>query len=391
MSRKIKVLHIITRLDKGGSAENTFLTVKGLDKERFEVSLMCGPADDPRQERRTQVEECGIPFIFLPQLVRNIHLVRDPVALFKIYRFLKKEKFDMVHTHTSKAGLLGRFAAKLAKTPLIIHTPHGHVFYGYFGPLKTRLFILLERLAGRITDRIIALTQNEKEDYTAQRIAGKDRCVVIPSGIELAQFRELSQDEKAELKKEIGIPENFAVVGTAGRLVPVKDPGSLIEASRHIIARFPETCFLFAGDGPLKKYLQKKAVSMGIEENIFFLGWRDDVARILSLLDIFCLPSLNEGMGRVLAEAMALGKPIVASRAGGIPDLITHGRNGFLVPPQNPEELAGHIQRLLEDKGLREKMGREGQDTVSELTHETMVQKIENMYQELMTDKTSPT
>jgi glycosyltransferase involved in cell wall biosynthesis len=385
MPDKIKVLHIITRLDKGGSAENTFLTVKGLDKKKYDVILMSGPVQDPSQERRTQVEECGIPYIHNPVLVRNINMVYDAIALFKIWRFLAKEKFDVVHTHTSKAGLLGRFAARLTGTPLVVHTPHGHVFFGYFGPLKTKIFILFEKLANRMTDRIVALTHSEKEDYISYRTCPEEKLKVIHSGIELNKFQGLPLAEKIKLKKEVGLPEDSFVVGTAGRLVPVKGPEFLIKASQAIIPKHPNTYFLFAGDGPLKEDLQKKAKEAGGEKNIVFLGWRDDIAHILSIFDVFCLPSLNEGMGRVLVEAMAHGIPIVASEVGGIPDLVTHGKNGFLVPPKDPEELAKHIQILIEDEEKRKKMGEAGKKMAPRFSHDTMVKNIAELYEKLLT------
>ncbi len=385
MPDKIKVLHIITRLDKGGSAENTFLTVKGLDKKRYDVTLMSGPVQDPSQERRSQVEECGVQYIHIPVLVRKVNVVYDAIALFKIWRFLAKKKFDIVHTHTSKAGLLGRFAAKFAGVPLVVHTPHGHVFFGYFGPLKTKIFILLEKLANRMTDKIVALTHREKADYISYRTCPEEKMTVIHSGVELNKFQEYPLAEKTKLKKEVRLPEDSFVVGTAGRLVPVKGPEFLIKASQTIIPKHPNTYFLFAGDGPLKKDLQKKAKEAGEEKNIVFLGWRDDIAHILSIFDVFCLPSLNEGMGRVLVEAMANGIPIVASEVGGIPDLVTPGKNGFLVPPKNPEELANHIQILIEDEEKRKKMGESGKKMAQRFSHKTMVEKIAELYEELLT------
>ncbi len=387
MPDKIKVIHIITRLDKGGSAENTFLTVKGLDKEKYDVTLMSGPVDDPSQERRKQVEDSGVQYIHISKLVRNLNVLYDSIALFKISRFLAKEKFDIVHTHTSKAGLLGRFAAKLAGIPHIVHTPHGHVFFGYFGLLKTKIFIFLEKLAARIADKIVTLTSREKSDYISCKIAGEEKFVVIHSGIELSKYQKLSQDEKTKLKKEIGLPSNSFVVGTVGRLVPVKAPELLIKASQPIFTQYPDTYFVFAGDGPLKEDLYTAAKEIGGEKNIVFLGWRDDAHRILSIFDVFCLPSLNEGMGRVLAEAMAHGIPIVASAVGGIPDLVIHEKNGFLVPSQNTEELAKYIQVLIADEEKRKKMGEAGKKMASRFSSETMIKKIADLYEELMTRK----
>lgn len=384
MSNKIKVLHIITRLDKGGSAENTFLTVTGLDKNNYDVTLMGGTVTDPKQDRRRQIEESGISYIFIPELIRNIRPIKDIKALFKIYRILRKEKFDIVHTHTSKAGLLGRLAAKLTGVPIIIHTPHGHVFFGYFGPFKTRIFIFLEKLASFISDKIVALTNREKEDYVLFKIADEDKFVVICSGVELERFKELPSKEKQNFKKELGIQENSLIVGTVGRLVPVKGAEFLIEAAKHIIPKYPDTLFIFTGDDYLRHDLEKKAYELGIRENIIFLGWRDDVARILSIYDVFVLPSLNEGMGRALVEAMALEKPIVASNVGGIPDLVIHGKNGYLVPSKNPVNLAKHIQILLEDKGKRESMGQEGKNIAMNFSAEKMVKNITKLYEQLL-------
>ncbi len=384
MPNKTKVLHVITRLDKGGSAENTFLTLKGMDRTRYDVALISGSIEDPTQDRRQQIQEMGIKHFFIPELVRNISFIKDCKALFKLYCFLRKEKYEIVHTHTSKAGLLGRIAAKLAGTPIVIHTPHGHVFFGYFGPMRTNFFIRLEKIASLITDKIIALTNREKKDTIAFKVAKEDKLTVIHSGIELDKFTQSSTQDIRLLKNNLGIQEKALIVGTAGRLVPIKGPEYLIKAAEKILQIHKNIFFLFAGDGYLKEDLAALAQDLGIEKNILFLGWKDNAAEIISLYDIFVLPSLNEGMGRVLVEAMALGKPIVASNIGGIPDLIFHGKNGFLVPPQKPDELAQYIQFLLEDKNIRKMMGQEGKELAQHFSAEQMVQKIESLYNHLL-------
>ncbi len=392
----IKVLHIITRFDKGGSAQNTYLSLLGLKKKNYQLSLVSGLSlesemkheETKAKEKDIQILESeGIEFIQCPFLLRRINVIKDLKAFFDIWRIIKKYNPLIVHTHSSKAGLMGRLAAKLAGAPIIVHTPHGHVFFGYFGPFKTKLFIILEKLASRITDKIVALTNREKKDHILFKIAEEDKFSVIYSGIELNILKESSSEEKQNLKKELGIPENSLIVGTAGRLVPVKGPEFLVKSSQYIISKYPDTYFMFTGDGPLEQDLKRKALEMGISENIIFLGWRDDVAKIISIYDIFVLPSLNEGMGRVLAEAMALGKSIVASNVGGIPDLVIHGKNGFLVPPKNPEELAKYIQVLLEDKDKREKMGLAGKEMALNFGAESMVEKIASLYEELLIQK----
>jgi glycosyltransferase involved in cell wall biosynthesis len=176
-------------------------------------------------------------------------------------------------------------------------------------------------------------------------------------------------------------------VGTAGRLVPVKGPEFLVKAAKYMISKYPDAYFIFTGDGPLENGLRRKALEMGISDNVIFLGWRDDVAKIISIYDIFVLPSLNEGMGRVLAEAMALGKPIVASNIGGIPDLVIHGKNGFLVPPKNPKELVKYIQVLIEDKDKRVKMGLKGKEISLNFGAKSMIERIASLYEELLIQK----
>ena len=392
----IKVLHIITRFDKGGSAQNTYLSLLGLRKKNYQLSLVSGLSLESEmkyeeikaKEKDIQILKSeGIEFTQCPFLLRRINIIKDLKAFFDIWRIIKKYNPLIVHTHSSKAGLMGRLAAKLAGTPIIVHTPHGHVFFGYFGPLKTKLFIILEKLASRITDKIVALTNREKKDHILFKIAEEDKFSVIYSGIELNILKESSSEEKQNLKKELGIPENSLIVGTAGRLVPVKGPEFLVKASKYITSKYPDTYFMFTGDGPLEQDLKRKALEMGISDNIIFLGWRDDLAKIISIYDIFVLPSLNEGMGRVLVEAMALGKSIVASNVGGIPDLVIHGKNGFLIPPKNPKELAKYIQVLLEDKDKREKMGLAGKEMAYNFTGERMVEKIANLYKKLLTQK----
>ena len=393
---RIKVLHIITRFDKGGSAQNTYLTLLGLKKGNFKSSLISGlsfESEMKQEEIKANIKDIqrlkseNIKFIKCPSLVRRINILKDLKAFFDIWRIIKKNGPLIVHTHTSKAGLLGRLAAKLAGIPIIIHTPHGHVFFGYFRPFKTKVFIILEKLAARITDKIVALTNKERDDYILFKIADEEKFAVINSGVELNKFKELPFNENRNFKKELGIPENSLTIGTVGRLEPVKGHEFLVKAAKHIIPKYPDSIFIFTGDGYLKQNLEKKAFDLGIKENIIFLGWRDDVPKIISIFDIFVLPSLNEGMGRVLVEAMALGKPIVASGIGGIPDLVAHGKNGFLIPPKNPKELAKYIQVLLEDKDKRKKMGLAGKEMASNFSEEKMVERIDNLYKKLLNQK----
>lgn len=387
---KIKVIHVITRFDKGGSAENTFLTLQGLDKDKYEVILIQGLAEESRmgpeetaavERNLEEAETCGVKVITIPELVRNINLLSDFKALLTLIRIFKKENPRIVHTHTSKAGILGRWAAFFGKVKIIIHTPHGHVFWGYFNKWKTVFFIILERLSALITDRIIALTEREKNDHLQFRIAPEEKFTVIHSGVDLTAFSE-TRINSIKMREKLGILPEAVVVGTVGRLTPIKGQRYLLKAAAGISPRIEALFFVFLGDGELAGELAKTSSLLGIK-NVKFLGWRQDVSEIMSTFDIFVLPSLNEGMGKVLIEAMALGKPIVASDVGGIPDLVTHNHNGLLVPPANVERLAYSISLLYHDAAKRKEMGNRGKVIAAEYSAELMVRKIERLYAEV--------
>lgn len=386
---KTKVIHVITRFDKGGSAENTFLTVKGLDKDKYEVILIRGLAEESLMGREEaaavernlrDAEKNGVKVITINELVRNIHPLNDLKALFALIRVFKNEKPRIVHTHTSKAGILGRWAAFLAKVEIIAHTPHGHVFWGYFNKWKTACFIMLERLSALITDKIITLTEQEKKDHLRFKIAFDEKFTVIHSGVDLTSFSEL-RINAATMRERLGIPPEAIVVGTAGRLTPIKGQRYLLETAAVISPLNPDLFFIFLGDGELAPDLSTMATSLGIK-NVMFLGWREDVSEVMSTFDIFVLPSLNEGMGKVLIEAMALGKPIVASNVGGIPDLVVHNHNGLLVPPANVKGLLDGINVLLHDPAKRKEMGDRGKVVAADYSAAAMILEIERLYDE---------
>ena len=392
---KIKTIHIITRLDKGGSAENTLLTVMGLDREIYDVVLVHGLSiesnmaeDEFRAVEKSlmDVEKEGVRVITIPSLVRRIHLFYDLRAFFALIKILRNERPDIVHTHTSKAGILGRWAAFFVRVPVIIHTPHGHVFWGYFGKLKTRIFILLEKISALVTDRLVMLTEQEKIDHLHFHIAPENKFSVVHSGINLDEFSNTSVDPAA-MKRRLGIPEDNLIVGTVGRLTSIKGHRYLIEAARKIAGSRPDTTFVILGDGELLDELKNMVTRSDIEENIKFLGWRSDVAEVMSTFDIFALPSLNEGMGRVLVEAMALGRPIVASNIGGIPDLVVDCENGYLVPVGDVETLAARIKKLLDDPEKREEMGECGKKIAIDYSANAMVEKIDRVYRKLVVSR----
>jgi glycosyltransferase involved in cell wall biosynthesis len=386
---KIKIVHVITRFDKGGSAENTFLTVCGLDKDRYDVVLVTGAshprnAEDPEAEaiqaNVTAARANQVKLINLRHLVRDFKPCSDIVAFFSLLNILWREKPLIVHTHTSKAGILGRWAAFLCRVPIIVHTPHGHVFWGYFSHWQTRLFIFLERWTARITTAIVSLTPQEKEDHLHFGIALEKKFRIIHSGVDIGRYMRPVADVK-EIRQSLNLPERSFIVGTVGRLTAIKGHIHLLKAAVGLLTALPGVIFLFAGEGELHEDLSKFAADNGIAENVRFLGWRADVAALLSIVDVFVFPSLNEGMGKAVVEAMAMGKPVVASNVGGIPDLIIPGENGLLVPPADGTALAEAIMALYANPEKRKEMGEKGRGKALAYSSETMLNKINGLYE----------
>lgn len=387
MKEKLKVLHIITRLDKGGSSENTSLTVSGLDKKRFDVTLIYGKTNDPDGQIKSALSNNEINYRIIPQLVRQVNPWSDLIAFLKLYAIMKKENFNIVHTHTSKAGILGRWAAKLAGVKVIIHTPHGHIFYGYFGPIRNKLFILLERLTARITDKIITLTQRGKDEHIKFKIAKADKFVPIYSGIELERFINSNYDP-IPMRESLGISPNGPVIGTITRLEPVKGNIYFIEAISQVIKIFPTLKVIITGDGTQRKMIENRIEALSLTRNVILLGATNEIPKVLSALDIFVLPSLNEGMGRCLLEAMAISKPVVATSVGGIPEIVEDNVTGLLVPPKNSRKLAEAIIYLLAN---REKAVEMGQAARKRLNHnfssKAMIDEISALYGILIENK----
>lgn len=386
-----RIVHIITRLDRGGSAQNTLLTCLGLDKKKYKILLIHGLSLESQmteKEKQCVAEDVqrakvdGVNVIPLPSLVRRLNPFRDFWAFLSIWGILAKEKPNIVHTHSSKAGMLGRWAARLAGVPMIVHTPHGHVFYGHFGKLTSRFFLLLEKITSSITDITIALTETERNDYISFSVCPPEKIVTIHSGVDTEQYDTARLDIK-DKKRSLGLDPERPVVGTVGWLLPIKGPMYLLKAMVRIWKSRPEVELVFVGKGELEEELQAEALRCGVSEKVNFLGWRDDVSEIMQILDIFVLPSLNEGMGRVLVEAMAAGKPVVASRAGGIVDLVKDGKNGLLFAPGNVDALYNSLKSLLIDEKMRYEMGKKARAMAPRFSVERMLEKIDALYSSL--------
>jgi glycosyltransferase involved in cell wall biosynthesis len=300
---------------------------------------------------------------------------------------IRRERVTVVHTHTSKAGLIGRVAAWLTGVPVVIHTPHGHVFYGYYGRFSNALFVGLERWMARLTDKIVGLTPREGPEHLERGIGRPGQFVAIPSGVNLeAVIRTALPQEVA--RKSLEIPREARLIVAVGRLVPIKGYDVLLRAMPEVLAALPESRLVIAGDGDLKDALQREAEALGLSRAVSFLGARSDVPTIIQAADLMVLPSLNEGMGRVLVEAMALGKPIVASHVGGVPHVVVDGETGLLVPPSDPPALARAIVALLGDPERSRAMGEAGRRrAMEEFSLAVMEERILALYRDCLIEK----
>lgn len=385
MSRPIRVAHVITRLCQGGAQENTFHSVRLARRDRFEVDLVSGPTSGDEGSIEPRVEAAGIEIVRVPDLVRRVDPLRDWRALRALTALFRERRYDIVHTHTSKAGLLGRVAARRAGVPVVVHTPHGHIFHGYFSGPVTAFFVLLERYAARRSDRLIALTERGIREHLDRGVGRPEQWLSIFSGIDLAPF-EQARTRREEVRRRLGVDNGELLVGAVGRLEAVKGFAYFIDAARVVLAAAPRARFVLAGDGSLAGTLRERARDLGARFQ--FLGLRDDVPELMAAMDLFVLPSLNEGMGRVLLEAGAAALPRVATAVGGVPDIIADGITGALVPPADPDALAQAMLRLLADPAQRERLGTAAHGAVVPAYGlEHMVARLEDLYEQLLKEK----
>jgi glycosyltransferase involved in cell wall biosynthesis len=301
--------------------------------------------------------------------------MHDLLSLFQIIALIRRERPGILHTHTTKAGILGRIAGGMTRTRTI-HTPHGHLFYGYFGRGKEQLYFFLERLAARFCERIITISEDERREYLKRGIGNKKRITTIYNGIDIERF---PGDGKG-LRKELGITQNVPLVGFVGRLEEVKGPHLFLDAAMRIKAVSPPTHFLLVGDGTLKKGLIQR--SQGTS-HLHIMGFREDIADCLAALDILLIPSLNDGFNLAAVEAMASSKPIVATAVGGLPEVI--GDGGILIRSGDTSRMAEEAIKLINSPTLRKAIGAKGRKRAEALfTWDVSLQKTLTLYHQVL-------
>jgi glycosyltransferase involved in cell wall biosynthesis len=386
INQHIRVLHIITRMIVGGAQENTLLSVEGLDRlPRYDVTLCSGVDNGPEGELLSRARETT-RLVVVPELCRNVDPRADLVAFWKLYRLICQGRYHIVHTHSSKAGVLGRWAAWLAGTPLIVHTLHSLVFHDYQPWLVNRLWWMMKKVCAPLTDHFISVSDVISQKAIAAGIARPDRFTTIYSGMELDWFLKAEQDG-LRVRREFGIPADVPVVGKIARLFPLKGHDELLDAAPEIVRRTPNVRFLLIGDGALHEHLRERARQAGILDHFVFAGLiaRERVPEMIAAMDVLVHTSLREGLARVLPQALAMGKPCVSFDIDGAPEVVIPEQTGYLVRPGDAAGLADALSRLLGDPELRRRMGEAGRRRVDpDFRAETMVCRIAEIYELLL-------
>ncbi len=354
---KINLLYVITKLELGGAQKQLLGLMGSLEKEEFNLFLFTAK-DGPLLG-----DACAIGGLSVKRsrfLERPLNLFKDALALFEMCAFIKKNNINIVHTHSSKAGILGRWAARLAGVKVIIHTVHGWPFNDYQPVLLRKFYIFLERLTSRFTDKLVVVSACDKYRGLNNRIGHEGKYCLIRYGIDHGEFTVNGNS----IRKEFGVEEGDLVVGTVACLKPQKSPQDFIRLASSIHKALPNVKFILVGDGVMRKRIERLVSGLSLEKQVILTGWRRDIPRILPEFDVFVLTSLWEGLPISVLEAMALSLPVVATHTGGISEVILEGKTGFLVQPRQIDEMAEKLLCLLKDRKLRESIGRNAKESL---------------------------
>jgi glycosyltransferase involved in cell wall biosynthesis len=385
---KIRILRIIGRLNVGGPAIHVVNLCAGLDPCRYEQRLVVGTESAEEGSMMDYALSRGVQPQVIAELVTTFSLApRDVKALVKLYALIHRERPHIVHTHTAKAGFLGRLAARLAGVPVVVHTFHGHVLHGYYGPVKNQLLRRAEQSLAWLTDRLVTVSERVKNELVGYGIAKADKISVVPLGFDLEPFVN-SHAQKNEFRREIGFGDQHKLIGIVGRLFPIKNHALFLESAARIAAQEPAARFVVVGDGVLRPTLEKQARELGITNRVLFTGWRQDVPRICADVDVLVVCSDNEGTPVSAIEAMGARCPVVATRVGGLPDLIEDHKTGCLVPPRDGTALANAVLDLLHSPQSARKLGKNAQAFVRQrFTMQRLLSDIDDLYTQLLAEK----
>jgi glycosyltransferase involved in cell wall biosynthesis len=394
-SSKIRVLLVITRLTIGGDTNVVLEIASCLNADpHFEAHLAVGPVPEHEVDLTSLAYKRAIPTKVIPSLINHIDPVLNAKAILELRSLMVQGKYDIVHTHSSVAGVIGRLAAATAGVPVIVHHVHGWGLQENMFAGMRMIYLGLERLCARFTTRMIAVSRPTIQKGLAYGICPEDKFALIYNGIHLKNFRKPNAGRQTYL--ELGLEPDNKVVGMIGRLERQKNPLDFIRAAGIVVKKYPEVQFIIAGEGSLRSECEDLIDELNLRRNFFLLGFRDDIDTILPILTMLVSSSLWEGLPVVFQEAMSAGKPIVANNVDGASDVILHGETGYLVTPRQPQEMAERILCLLSNDKLCDEMGYRAREYSERFSSERMVEQIASLYTELLAGhnvrtKASPT
>ena len=379
---RAKVFHVITKLELGGAQKVTLMTLERLPREQYQLGLATGP-EGLLVDWANQIPD--IQRVWIPSLIREVRPVQDLLAFLGLWRLFRRERPDIVHTHSSKAGILGRWAARLAGVPVIFHTAHGFGFNDFQRPLVRKVYVWLERVTSRITTKLVVVSYANAEKGEKSGVFKHGDWVLCRDAISVKEFMQPGP-RKTQLRAW-GVPEDKVIVGMVACFKPQKAPVDFVKVAARVLQETDRVHFVMAGDGELRAEIEQAIREAGIESSITLLGWHKDMPEFYRNLDIVVLTSLWEGLPCVFSEAMAGELPIVATNVDGAREAIRDGENGYLHEPHDIEGMARSVLLLAGDGQLRCAMGRRGKSRVMEFDISTSVAALESAYKECLTHK----
>ena len=378
----MRVTHVITRLIVGGAQENTIASVLGLrEKPGLDVTLISGPATGPEGSLAASFAQTPQLLTLLPSLVRPVHPLKDWLALRQLTLLFQRTRPNLVHTHSGKAGVLGRLAARRAQVPIIVHTIHGPSFGAFQGPLANALFRAAERRAGRVTTHFVTVADAMTRQYLSAGIGQSEQYTRVFSGFALEPF--LATRNDLELRRQLGLSPEDIVVGKIARLFKLKGHDDLLAIAPELVKNYPRMKFLLVGDGVWRTRFEDQARALGLAEHFVFTGLvpPEKVSAYVGVMDLLVHLSRREGLPRALPQALAAARPIVAYDCDGAGEVCLDGETGFLVPPGDLTQLTDRLLRLARDPALRTQLGTRGQQLVRQnFSVEKMVNDLHALY-----------
>lgn len=389
--KKIKVLRIINRFNIGGPTYNATFLTKFLGDE-FETLLVGGLPEEDEADSLHILQQYGVEPILLKQMKRNPNLSADYKAYKALRKIIRNFQPDIVHTHAAKAGALGRRAAKAEKIPVIVHTYHGHVFNGYFSPLKTTFFKKIERNLAKISSKIVAISPLQKDDLVFKhKICGAEKMTVVPLGFDLNRFHLNKDENRLKIRAQYNIDKSEIAIGIIGRLAPIKNHDFFMDVLEQISQLTTKNIRVFiVGDGEERSNIEARIKNYNWPKQfkIELTSWVKDIAAFNPAMDIICLCSKNEGTPVSLIEAQAANIPVISTNVGGVSDVVCDKKTGIIVTSNKKEAYTEELLKLIEDEQHRIALGKEGWDFVKDNFHYTrLVTDIKELYLNLLSEK----